>query len=100
MIPVSKGLAKFRIDATEEVVIVSPEDLDWQQNGGDERQMGTELRYAADFEFSSEKEGDSYSAQWELFEYPTGCQNYDNFTVSSGITVIENFKNGLEHENE
>jgi hypothetical protein len=100
MIPVSTGLAKFSIDETGEIFTVSPGELDWQQDGGDDRQMGPELRYAAVFEFSSIKEGRSYEAQWELYEYPIGCQNHENFKVSKGITVLENLKHHLEHEKE
>lgn len=62
--------------------------------------MGSELRYVADYEFTSKKGGSSYNAEWELYEYPVGCQNYENFTVSRGITVIENLKNRLEHKEE
>jgi hypothetical protein len=100
MIPVSTGLAKFSIDATGEIFTVSPVELDWQQDGGDDRQMGPELRYVAVFELTSKTDGRSYEAEWELYEYPIGCQNQENFRVSNGITVLENLKNHLEHERE
>lgn len=94
------GRAELRIVSTGEVFQVRPEDVDWEQDGGEERSMGAELRYVATFEFSSSKTGQHYEATWELWEYPIGVQNHSNTQVTDGVEVIKDFEYGLSHEPE
>lgn len=91
------GTAKFRIIETGEIVKISAENLDWQQDGGDERQMGAEYRYVADYEFNS-RAGKPYYVSWELYEYPVGVENHNQTIYKEDqLELLEDVEFGLYH---
>jgi len=91
------GTSKFKIKETGEVVEISAESLDWQQDGGDERQMGPEYRYVADYEFKS-RAGKAYYISWELYEYPVGVENNSETIYNEAeLELLEDVEFGLFH---
>lgn len=56
-----------RIVSTGEVIELDESQLEIEQDGGDERGMGTELSYSATFE------GEAFTVRWDFTEYPAGC---------------------------
>lgn len=97
MRPYTNGTARVRVDATGEVITVIADQLDWEQDGFEERDMGGELRYVAEVDIFP-KIGGTYSISWELYEYPIGIENMKSTIPEDGLTVIQNFSYGLEHE--
>ncbi len=100
MNPVARGTARVRISETGEVLSASPAELEWEQNGADERSMGTELRYVAEHEFVSRSTGESLFVKWELWEYPIGVQNHNQTSTPAGVELLQDFEIFLEHVNE
>lgn len=92
------GFAKLKITETDEIININSQDVDWEQDEGDERSMGPESRYVADYEFSSSETGQSYQVSWQLWEYPEGVENFDKTEISEGIEVLQDFEYGLVHE--
>ncbi len=86
-----KGTARIRHSATGEIYEIESEELDWDAVGGDERQMGLEIRYEATIEHPELGE-----LTWGLWEYPVGMENY-NETDAGPHEVIEDFDYGLNH---
>ncbi len=95
---ICKGIAKLKITETGEIININSQDVDWEQDGGDERSMGAESRYVADYEFSSSETKQSYQVSWQLWEYPEGVENFDKTEISEGIEVLQDFEYGLVHE--
>jgi formylglycine-generating enzyme required for sulfatase activity len=71
---------------------ITPDDLDWEVDSADERQMGTETAYTATYYFD---EGD---IEWTVWEYPIGVTNYSDYKIEGGI-LVKNF-DALEVINE
>lgn len=95
---VCKGTAKLKIIDTDEIIDVNSQDVDWQQDGGDERPMGVELRYVAEYEFSSAKTGKPYMVFWQLWEFPLGLENYKETKINEGVEILKDFEFSLVHE--
>jgi len=86
------GKACIRHSRTEQVYEIESVDLDWDQVGGEERQMGAELHYEAIVDHP-----DLGILTWGLWEYPIGVENYQDTDVGEH-TIISDFDFGLEHE--
>lgn len=67
---VATGIARIRHADSGEIYTVLPEELDWNVDGMDERQMGPELTHAADVSHPELGE-----LTWRLWEYPVGMEN-------------------------
>ncbi|MGE3474166.1 MAG: hypothetical protein AB7H70_00015 [Rhodospirillaceae bacterium] len=87
-----RGIARIRHKDSGVVHDIESEELDWEQVGGDERQMGTELHYEAVLDHPQLGE-----LTWGLWEYPIGVENHHD-TDAGGHEVVEDFDYGLEHE--
>ena len=85
---------------------ITDETLDWEAVEFDERQMGTETTYQADWEDTCPQCGASVSAQFTTWEYPSGCFNHADAEYSGIVPVnsgecIEHdvsFKDALDEE--
>ncbi len=86
-----RGTARIRHSATGAVYEIEGDELDWDAVGGDERQMGPEIRYEAVVHHS-----ELGKLIWSLWEYPIGIENYQE-TNAGSHAVIEDFDYGLEH---
>lgn len=87
-----RGIARIRHKDTGVLYDVESDELEWDQVGGDERQMGRELHYEAVLDHPQLGE-----LTWGLWEYPIGIEN-DHDTDAGGHEVVEDFDYGLEHE--
>ncbi len=87
-----RGVARIRHKDTGVIYDVESDELDWDQVGGDERQMGPELHYEAVLDHPQLGE-----LTWGLWEYPIGIENHHD-TDAGGHEVVEDFDYGLEHE--
>lgn len=87
-----RGIARIRHKDTGVLYDVESDELEWDQVGGDERQMGPELHYEAVLDHPQLGE-----LTWGLWEYPIGIEN-DHDTDAGGHEVVEDFDYGLEHE--
>jgi len=87
-----RGIARIRHKDTGVIYDVESDELDWDQVGGDERQMGPELHYEAVLDHPQLGE-----LTWGLWEYPIGIENHHD-TDAGGHEVVEDFDYGLEHE--
>jgi hypothetical protein len=87
-----RGIARIRHKDTGVIYDIESDELDWDQVGGDERQMGPELHYEAALDHPQLGE-----LTWGLWEYPIGIENHHD-TDAGGHEVVEDFDYGLEHE--
>jgi hypothetical protein len=83
------GSARIKHKATEAIYEIQSDELDWDQVGGDERQMGSEIQYEAAVEHP-----DLGVLLWSLWEYPLGVENYKKTNVGEH-ELIEDFDYGL-----
>jgi len=87
----SEGTARIRHAATGEIHEIRAEDLEWAEFASDNRQMGIEIGYSAQFEHPA-----LGLLTWELWEYPLGAENMRETDVN-GHELIENIAFGLGH---
>ena len=92
------GEAKLRVRETGEVFTVVPEDLDWDSEGVGEGGMGREVRHWATVEFESIQTGKTYSATWQLWEYPEGVKDHQESDFDQALECIDDFEFQLAHE--
>lgn len=96
----ASGIAKFKVNATGEEITVDAADLYWDCEGtGEERQMGAELVYSAEYSIESNS-GESYEVTWSVWEYPVGAENTKETNVPDGVSLVEDIRYGLSHEPE
>lgn len=62
-------------------------ELDWEQVGGSERGMGTEIEYEAQYYKTCHKCHNEMSITFSCWEYPIGAENYRD-TSSNGIANL------------
>lgn len=86
------GVARIRHKVSGCIYEIETDELDWHAVGGDERQMGPEIYYAAVLEHPELGE-----LKWGLWEYPIGIENYSSTEVGDH-ELIEDLNYGLEHE--
>lgn len=86
------GVARIRHKVTGEVYEIESDELDWDVVGGDERQMGPEIHYAAVLDHPELGE-----LTWGLWEYPVGIENYSDTGVGDH-ELLEDLNYGLKHE--
>jgi hypothetical protein len=94
MLVKASGTAKVKINTTGKIVRIPASGLDWQCNGGGERQMGPELVHSACYDIEGR------IITWSLWEYPSGVENYQETDVPDGLTLVQDIKYGLVHEPE
>lgn len=76
--------------------IITDKGLDWEVVDVDERQMGAETTYQADWEDTCPQCGASVSAQFSTWEYPSGCINNSDAEYS-GIVPVDS-EECIEHD--
>lgn len=86
---VAEGTARIRHADTGVVYEIHPDELDWQEVAGEERQMGMEVGYLAQVEHP-----DLGALEWELWEYPAGVFNDQDVNVGRHI-LLDNFSISL-----
>lgn len=91
------GLATLRDRETDEIFTVTPDRLDWDQEGVDERDMGLEARHWAEVELESPSTKKTYAVIWQLWEYPLGAENDKKTEVPPSLELISDFEYHLVH---
>nr|WP_314433933.1 hypothetical protein [uncultured Brevundimonas sp.] len=82
----ASGLARIRHADTGEIYTIEPDELDWQEVGADERQMGPEITYEAVIDHP-----ELGQLAWTVSEYPLGAYNDDDHDVGPH-QLLENFR--------
>lgn len=90
----ASGIAQFKINATDEVVNVAAEDLDWDCEGEGERGMGPELVHSAEADVSG------HTIRWSIWEYPIGVENNSETYVPPALTRLSDISFSLAYEPE
>ena len=88
----TRGVARIRHSETGQVYEIYPSEVEWDEVGGDERQMGAEMFYAATIEHP-----ELGNLTWEISEYPIGAENFRETDVGKH-ELLENFEFGFAHE--
>lgn len=89
------GQAVFRIRTTGELVTVTADELDWQEEGY-ERPMGVEVVHSADVEIDLGATNSIIT--WTLREYPQGAPgNYATEFDASRLELVQNLNFRLAH---
>lgn len=87
---VLSGSAKIECKKCCHCFHIDASDLDVDQVGSDERQMGQEVFYGGDVELNCPKCGNSIIISYEASEYPIGAPNYSE-TCAKGAQIVEGF---------
>lgn len=93
---VTSGTARIRHADTGALYTIDPNELDWDVDGADEREMGPEVTHAASIEHPQ-----LGTLTWWLFEYPIGAENDRDYDIG-GHQMVENFRldlGGLSDQN-
>ena len=85
------GTAKVKHHRTGKIYDIDSGELDWGQDGGDERPMGLEIHYEAVLEHP-----ELGVLTWGLWEYPVGAENYRETDVGDH-ELIQDVDYGLQH---
>lgn len=85
----TRGKARVRHATTGVVYDIEPRELDWEEVGADDREMGVEITYLAAVEHP-----DLGSLTWWLWEYPVGMEN-DRETDVGPHELVDNFSISL-----
>ena len=94
------GIAKVSCNQCNHSFGIDAADLDIEQTGADERQMGYEIYYSGEVEVSCPKCRNLIKVTYEASEYPIGMPNYHE-TNARGGEVIRGFLNiDVDFENE
>lgn len=75
---------------------ITDESLDWEVVDEDERQMGSEIAYQAEWEDTCPQCDASVSAEFFTWEYPSGCFNHADANYS-GIKPV-NPRESIKHD--
>lgn len=94
MEPHTQGTAEIRHRDTGVIYKIEPDELDWQQSGGEERGMGVELSYEAIVEHPY-----LGTLTWALWEYPLGFESCADTDVGQH-EIVKNFDFNLIHVHE
>ena len=87
-----RGKARIQHKVTGKIYDIECEELDWDVDGSDERQMGPEIHHEAVLEHP-----DLGDLNWSLWEYPVGVENDHKYNVGEHI-VVKDFDYGLVHD--
>lgn len=85
------GIAQIQHAETGVIYTIESDELDWDQIGGDERDMGSELHYEAIVQHP-----ELGLLTWGLWEYLIGLESHKGTDVGHH-TVVQNFEFGLRH---
>ncbi len=79
---------KVQCDECEKEHQINQKEFDFEQVDSDERQMGAEITYEGDLEFTCDC-GQHITVIHRFWEYPENFENYKETEVS-GASVVEN----------
>lgn len=96
------GTAKIKLNATNKIFEIKPEDLEWRITRNNERNMGPENIHFATVELESESLDDELDADldedalkvsvtWEVSEYPLNSVNFDTYRIEGKGELVKNF---------
>jgi len=85
----ASGVAELRHDLTGETFNVNAAALHWEEEGVDERGMGTESVTWAVAEYVTAS-GEKVSCKFLAYEYPAGVLNYLDYEATNA-TLVKNF---------
>lgn len=66
---------------------IAKDDLDWQIEDTDEREMGIETHYSAVVQYECEKCKSEFLITLEIWEYPEGFFNDQDITIEGGELI-------------
>ncbi|KAF0806044.1 hypothetical protein A6D6_01862 [Alcanivorax xiamenensis] len=78
------GAAKLTSDVTGKTYEITPEELEWEVAGGDERGMGVETLYEAMVQVEEHDPDKVVSCTWTASEYPVGALNHVTAVEENG----------------
>lgn len=85
------GIAELQCEHCENAFHIDASDVDIDQVGADERQMGPEILYEGAVELNCPKCGGYIQVKYEASEYPIGIPNYNDMHAE-GARIIQGFK--------
>lgn len=85
------GIAEIKCDKCGNCFNIDASDLDVDQVGSDDRQMGAELFYAGQVELECPTCRNRIEVSYEASEYPIGIPNYSD-THAHGAQIISGFQ--------
>lgn len=65
-------------------------ELDWDEVGGSERNMGVETEYEAEYTETCAQCGNNMNITFRCWEYPAGAENYRDVTVNGVVNLQGN----------
>lgn len=89
--PKPSGAAELLCSQCNNTFSIDATDIDVDEAGIDEREMGVEIFYYGVAEFHCPKCGNEIQVEYEASEYPVGMPNYYE-TTASGATLIRGFQ--------
>jgi hypothetical protein len=91
----ASGTAIFKIIETDELVHVRANELDWNNEGDGEGQMGDQTIHSAELQIGG------HSVAWKIYEYPIGVENYKETEYEKdALSLIQDIEYWLEHDPE
>jgi restriction system protein len=84
------GIAEIKCEKCGKTFSIDAADLDIDQVGADERQMGAEIFYAGKVELQCPKCRNAIQVSYEASEYPVGVPNYSGIHAH-GARIIQGF---------
>lgn len=87
---VLSGIAEIKCDKCGNSFSIDASDLDVDQVGADERQMGAEIFYAGEVKLQCPTCRNAIEISYEASEYPVGVPNYSE-THAHGAQIIRGF---------
>lgn len=85
------GNAEIQCVNCDSTFTIDAFDLDVNEVGAEEREMGTEVFYFGQTEFSCPKCGNKIEVEYEASQYPYGVANYDDINAT-GAKIIHGFQ--------
>jgi hypothetical protein len=85
------GTAELQCEHCLNAFHIDASDLDIDQVGADERQMGPEILYEGSAELNCPKCGGYIQVNYEASEYPVGVPNYSDMHIA-GARIIQGFE--------
>ena len=82
---------RVKCQKCRKVSTLDRDDLCIEELSSDQREMGLEIAYGGEIDFSCPKCGNDIEVSYEAYEYPPGCLNHSD-TKARGASVIEGFE--------
>lgn len=83
----ASNFAEIECSKCRNVITIDYSDLDVQESGGEERQMGTEITYYGVLDIRCPNCRNSMVVEYTETEYPIGVPNFDETTARGGSVI-------------